>query len=34
VDKEGEPWIIDERFLALLDDLAGRLWIWQQDEEE
>lgn len=34
VDNEGEPWIVDDRFLALLDDLAGRLWIWKQDEEE
>lgn len=34
VDKEGEPWIIDDRFLALLDDLAERLWIWKHGDDE
>ena len=34
VDKEGAIWIIDDRFLALLDSLAGRLWIWRQEDED
>jgi hypothetical protein len=28
VDCKGAPWIIDERFLALLDDLSERLQKW------
>jgi hypothetical protein len=28
VDKDGAPWIIDDRFLALLDDLVERLNKW------
>jgi hypothetical protein len=32
IDYEGAPWIIDERFLALLDDLIGRLQKWMAEE--
>jgi len=32
VDRDGAPWIIDDRFLALLDDLIERLEKWSQDE--
>jgi hypothetical protein len=28
VDQDGAPWIIDDRFLALLDDLIDRLQKW------
>ena len=28
VDRDGAPWIIDDRFLALLDDLIERLQKW------
>jgi hypothetical protein len=28
IDGEGAPWIIDDRFLALFDDLAKRLQKW------
>jgi len=28
IDKNGAPWIIDDRFLALLDDLIERLQRW------
>lgn len=28
IDQDGAPWIIDDRFLALLDDLAERLQKW------
>lgn len=28
VDREGAPWIIDDRFLALLDELIERLQKW------
>ena len=28
IDYDGAPWIIDERFLALLDDLLDRLQKW------
>ena len=34
VDKDGAIWIIDDRFLALLDSLAGRLWMWKQEDED
>ncbi len=34
VDKEGESWIVDDRFLALLDALAGRMRIWKHGEDE
>jgi hypothetical protein len=32
VDVDGAPWIIDDRFLALLDDLVERLQKWLGDE--
>jgi len=32
VDKDGAPWIIDDRFLALLDDLIERLKKWLAEE--
>jgi hypothetical protein len=32
VDADGAPWIIDDRFLALLDDLARRLQKWPSEE--
>jgi len=28
IDQDGAPWIIDDRFLALLDDLIDRLRRW------
>jgi hypothetical protein len=28
IDHDGAPWIIDDRFLALLDDLLERLQKW------
>jgi hypothetical protein len=28
IDQDGAPWIIDDRFLALLDDLSERLQKW------
>ncbi len=28
VDREGAPWIVDDRFLALIDNLAERLQKW------
>ena len=28
IDADGAPWIIDDRFLALLDDLSERLQKW------
>jgi hypothetical protein len=28
IDTHGAPWIIDDRFLALLDDLIERLQKW------
>jgi hypothetical protein len=28
LDRDGAPWIVDDRFLALLDDLIGRLQKW------
>jgi hypothetical protein len=28
IDDDGAPWIIDDRFLALLDDLSERLEKW------
>lgn len=31
VDQEGVPWIIDDHFLALLDDLTHRLQKWQEE---
>jgi hypothetical protein len=33
IDKDGAPWIIDDRFLELLDDLAARLRKWLGSEE-
>ena len=32
IDQNGAPWIIDERLLALLDDLAGRLAKWLSED--
>lgn len=32
-DKDGAPWIIDDRFLKLLDDLITRLHKWLGSEE-
>lgn len=32
VDRDGAPWIIDDRFLALLDDLIDRLRKWLDEE--
>ena len=32
VDKDGAPWIIDDRFLAMLDDLVERLQKWLAEE--
>jgi hypothetical protein len=32
VDRDGAPWIIDDRFLALLDDLIERLNKWLNEE--
>jgi len=31
VDRDGAPWIIDDRFLALLDDLIARLKKWLEE---
>jgi hypothetical protein len=32
IDVDGAPWIIDDRFLALLDDLVERLQKWLGEE--
>jgi hypothetical protein len=32
LDGDGAPWIIDDRFLVLLDDLVGRLQKWLDEE--
>jgi len=32
LDGDGAPWIIDDRFLVLLDDLVGRLQKWFDEE--
>jgi hypothetical protein len=32
IDCEGAPWIIDDLFLALLDDLIERLQEWRAEE--
>lgn len=32
-DAEGTPWIVDDSFLALLDDLAERLQKWLNEDE-
>ena len=32
VDADGAPWIIDDRFLTLLDDLVERLQKWLDEE--
>ena len=32
VDVDGAPWIIDDRFMALLDDLVERLQKWLGEE--
>jgi hypothetical protein len=32
VDRDGAPWIVDDRFLALLDDLVERLNKWLSEE--
>jgi hypothetical protein len=32
VDADGAPWIIDDRFLVLLDDLVERLQKWLDEE--
>jgi hypothetical protein len=31
LDHNGTPWIVDDRFLALLDDLAERLQRWLEE---
>lgn len=31
IDQDGAPWIIDDRFLALLDDLIERLQKWRDE---
>ena len=33
VDQEGAPWIVDDRFLALLDDLIERLHKWRDETQ-
>jgi len=33
-DRKGYPWVIDDRFLALLGDLAERLTRWLASDEE
>ena len=33
IDKAGAPWIIDDRFLALLDDLIRRLQRWLDEAD-
>lgn len=32
IDRSGAPWIVDDRFLAVLDDLVERLQKWMVEE--
>ena len=34
IDAGGAPWIIDDRFLALLDDLTKRMQMWRFAERQ